>query len=50
MIEFAMTSARWETIRGNDIQLRGIDAVCAQLQTGALTPHRHLASLPGAMC
>lgn len=33
MIEFSMTPSQWGTIRRNDIQLKGIDAVRAQLQT-----------------
>ena len=32
VVEFSMARSRWETIRRNDIQLRGIDAACAQLQ------------------
>ncbi len=36
MIEFAMTSARWQTIRRDDIRLKEIDAARSQLDTAHL--------------
>ncbi|MUL64978.1 GNAT family N-acetyltransferase [Mycobacterium sp. CBMA 234] len=34
MVEFTMTRDQWNTVRRNDIQLRGVDAVADQLKLG----------------